>query len=134
MRPQDENENEMLSIERVENEISSYLRQDSEDLLSAVQLLVNYVGEDFDIEYCKVCEVGEQKYVRGNFRKGDAVCAYLDSGLRHLRKIRVHGELVDPETGCLHAAHALWNIIEAYEQPARRDDRLPPRLTKHLEK
>lgn len=120
---------ETVSVESIEFAISSWLRRDEDfdDLEVAVQLLVDYIGEDADIEYCKVCEAGEAKYNRGNFRKGDSVCAYLDSTLRHLRKIRVEREVTDPETECLHAAHALWNVIEAYEQPAWRDDRLPLR-------
>lgn len=115
-------------FQEAEYHIGEFLRRDKDHdaLAEAIQCLVNGLGEDFDLEYCKVCEVGEAKYARGNFRKGDAVCSYLDSALRHIRKLK-KGQSVDPETDCKHAAHALWNVVEAFEQPAWRDDRLPLR-------
>lgn len=74
-------------------------------------------------EYCKVCEVGEKKYARGNYRKGAGVTEYLDCGLRHLRA-RLRGEILDPESGCMHMAHFVWNLWQAMDQPEWRDDRL----------
>lgn len=75
--------------------------------------------------YSAVCEYGEGKYARGNFRKGAPITQYLDSALRHLLS-RLRGERFDPESGKPHAGHALWNVIQAMEQPSFRDDRLSP--------
>jgi hypothetical protein len=73
--------------------------------------------------YCAVCVRGAEKYARGNYRKGAPVTQYLDSACRHLMK-RLTGERIDSETGCQHLAHALWNVFQALDQPAWRDDRL----------
>lgn len=74
--------------------------------------------------YCAVCVYGESKYERGNFRKGAPITVYLDSMLRHLRA-RLKGEHFDRESGHPTAAHALWNLWQALDQPDFRDDRLP---------
>lgn len=74
--------------------------------------------------FCAVCEYGEAKYLRGNFRKGAPITQYLDSALRHINA-RLRGEILDPESGKPHLAHALWNVWTALDQPDSRDDRLP---------
>lgn len=74
--------------------------------------------------YCAVCVYGESKYERGNYRKGAPITEYLDSMLRHLRA-RLQGEHFDAESGKSTAAHALWNLWQALDQPGFRDDRLP---------
>lgn len=74
--------------------------------------------------YCDVCVFGEGKYARGNFRKGAPITDYLDSMLRHLRA-RLRGEHFDDESGYPTAAHALWNLWQALDQPGFRDNRLP---------
>lgn len=74
--------------------------------------------------FCATCDYGEGKYARGNFRKGAPVTQYLDSALRHILA-RMRGETADPESNCRHLGHALWNVVEALDQPEERDDRLP---------
>lgn len=68
---------------------------------------------------------GEQKYARGNYRKGASVTSYLDSALRHLVFGYLTGERNDKESGLPHLAHVAWNLLVAMDQPASRDDRLP---------
>lgn len=75
--------------------------------------------------YGELCEYGERKYERGNYRKGAPITQYCDSTFRHLRE-RLGSEIVyDPESECLHGIHAFWNVFNALEQPDWRDDRLP---------
>lgn len=74
--------------------------------------------------YCEVCVFGEGKYERGNYRKGAPITDYLDSMLRHLRA-RLRGQHFDTESGKPTAAHALWNLWQALDQPGFRDNRLP---------
>lgn len=63
----------------------------------------------------RVCEAGGRKYNRGNWKKGGKPDhEYFDSCMRHLRAHH-EDELYDPETGCLHAAQAMWNLM-AYIQ------------------
>ncbi len=63
----------------------------------------------------RVFEQGAIKYEDGNWKLGGKPDReYLASALRHLAKHK-GGELYDPETGCLHAAHALWNIAVLLE-------------------
>jgi hypothetical protein len=57
---------------------------------------------------------GAIKYERGNWKKGGKPDEeYLDSALRHIFKART--EDYDEETGCLHAAHAVWNLMALIE-------------------
>ncbi len=74
-------------------------------------------------EFCKVCVYGETKYERGNFRKGAPITQYLDCALRHGLAF-VSGTRDDNESGCHHLAHMFWNIWQALDMPAHRDDRL----------
>lgn len=63
----------------------------------------------------RVFEQGAIKYERGNWKLGGKPDdEYLDSLGRHLLKLKA-GEVYDPDTGCLHAAHALWNIAALIE-------------------
>ena len=79
--------------------------------------------------YTEVCEFGETKYDRGNFRKGQSVCHYADSCIRHLKRL-IKDEACDQDSGKSHFGHAWWNvgqIFEIMEQPEvakQRDDRL----------
>lgn len=58
----------------------------------------------------RVFEQGAIKYERDNWRKGGKPDQeYLDSAMRHLAALG-SGELYDPDTGCLHAAHVMWNM------------------------
>ena len=57
-----------------------------------------------------VCTYGAEKYDRDNWKKGGKPDAeYLDAACRHLMAHR-NSDPIDPESGCLHLAHALWNI------------------------
>lgn len=75
-------------------------------------------------EFCKVCEYGERKYNRGNYRKGAPISQYLDCALRHGVAF-VNGTALDKESGCHHLAHMFWNLWMALDMPEHRDDRLP---------
>lgn len=118
-----------VGIDGVIDSIARWLARESESALaeSAVQLL-HFMGlelENMDealLAYSAVCVYGEGKYARFNYRKGAPICCYLDSALRHLRAYQ-GGEILDSESGCLHVAHAFWNIFQALEQPSHRDDR-----------
>ena len=49
----------------------------------------------------------------GNWLKGGKPTEeYTDSGLRHVRAF-LEGEIYDPDTGCHHLAHAVWNFNAA---------------------
>lgn len=74
-------------------------------------------------EFCKVCVYGERKYARGNYRQGAPLTQYLDCALRHGLAF-VAGTRDDNESGCHHLAHMFWNIWQALDMPAHRDDRL----------
>ena len=61
---------------------------------------------------CQVSMFGAKKYGRENWRKGwgnETVNVCTASALRHIFAI-LKGELIDPESGCPHAAHAMWNL------------------------
>lgn len=73
--------------------------------------------------YCSVCVYGEGKYSRGNYRLGAPITTYLDSALRHLGAL-VDGQDFDPESKEHHGALAMWNLWQALDQPADRDDRM----------
>ena len=53
----------------------------------------------------QVLSYGEQKYDRDNWLKGLKLTELLQAAERHTLKHRA-GEIVDPESGCLHLAHA----------------------------
>lgn len=63
---------------------------------------------------------GAIKYARGNWQKGGKPDEeYLDAALRHMMKAQ--REVYDEETGCLHYAHAVWNLMALLELNYRRD-------------
>jgi hypothetical protein len=58
----------------------------------------------------KVFSQGAIKYERDNWQRGGKPdTEYKDSLLRHLLAME-KGEMYDHDTGCLHAAHAIWNL------------------------
>lgn len=75
----------------------------------------------------RVKEMGAIKYNDGNWRLGNKPDKeYLDSLFRHLNYINI-GEDYDSDTGCLHIAHAVWNLCALLELnypdlPARDDE------------
>jgi len=67
------------------------------------------------VSLARVCEYGANKYARDNWKKGGKPDAeYVDAALRHLLKYW-NGERVDKESGCLHVAHAVWNMMALIE-------------------
>jgi hypothetical protein len=75
----------------------------------------------------RVKEMGAIKYNDGNWRLGNKPDdEYWNSMFRHLGYI-FGGEDYDPDTGCLHLAHAVWNMCALLELnhpdlPARDDE------------
>jgi len=65
-------------------------------------------------EIAKVWTFGAKKYDSFNWYKGLTYTSILDSLERHIQAIKM-GEDVDPESGCLHAAHAGCNIMMLLE-------------------
>ncbi|MHC4300565.1 MAG: dATP/dGTP diphosphohydrolase domain-containing protein [Planctomycetota bacterium] len=75
----------------------------------------------------RVKEMGAIKYNDGNWRLGNKPDdEYWNSMFRHLNYI-FNGEDYDEDTGCLHLAHAVWNMCALLELnypdlPARDDE------------
>lgn len=67
----------------------------------------------------RVMEVGAVKYERDNWKKGGKPDAeYFGAAMRHLfaaKNAKNAGEDVASDTGCLHAAHAVWNLLAYIE-------------------
>ena len=62
-------------------------------------------------ELAKGCMYGGEKYERGNYlRGGKPLTEYVDCLLRHLTAWQ-NGEDDDPESGCSHLGHVLWNAL-----------------------
>ncbi len=64
-----------------------------------------------------VAEMGANKYVRHNWKKGFDSSSILDSLLRHLVAYQ-NGEDIDPESGLQHLGHAAWNVLALIENQA----------------
>lgn len=77
----------------------------------------------------RVSEYGAKKYDRGNFQKGQKATVTLDCMLRHLWKWWC-GEDIDPESGCHHLGHFLWNAMCLVEDMMRDDPDLDDRTFK----
>jgi len=64
---------------------------------------------------CRVMEVGSVKYERDDWKQGGRPDhEYISAMGRHISAFK-QGDMFDPDTGCLHLAHALWNIIALIE-------------------
>lgn len=61
------------------------------------------------LEVAKVGTFGAEKYAPNNWKLVEPE-RYEDALFRHLLQWQ-SGELVDPETGLLHLAHAAWNAL-----------------------
>jgi uncharacterized HAD superfamily protein len=82
-------------------------------------------------ELAKVLTFGAQKYAPNNWRLGMAWSRVLGSSKRHLNAIE-RGEDYDPETGLLHAAHVMCNMMfltDYYKIYPQGDDRPHDYLT-----
>ena len=61
-------------------------------------------------EVAKVATYGASKYAPRNWEKGLSWSACFASFMRHFYA-RCTGEVVDPESGCMHTAHMAWNAL-----------------------
>lgn len=62
-------------------------------------------------EVAKVGTFGARKYTEnGWIQVPNAKDRYEDAMLRHYLALK-SGEKIDPDTGCLHAAHLAWNAL-----------------------
>ena len=76
-------------------------------------------------EYAKVWTQALDKYPEGNWEKGMPWTEVIASAMRHLEAIRL-GFDIDPEDGCLHAAHLQANaamLTEYYFTKKEFDNR-----------
>jgi hypothetical protein len=79
-------------------------------------------------EVARVYAVGARKYEDDNWLRGYAWRLSAGALLRHVARFMC-GEDRDPETGCLHLAHAAWHclaLITFYLRGLGTDDRRPP--------
>jgi hypothetical protein len=93
---------------------------------SAGKLGLHKIPSEMLEELARVMDYGDNKYAPGNWKKGANWLDFLGSALRHIFKWR-QGEDVDPESGCLHLAHAICNLtfLLWYSKHKRgHDDRL----------
>jgi len=66
------------------------------------------------LEVAKVLDFGAQKYAKQNWRKGMKISRLYDAAMRHMLAIN-DGELIDPESGLPHAAHACCCLLFAID-------------------
>jgi hypothetical protein len=81
----------------------------------------------------RIKELGAIKYEEDNWRLGGKPDAeYLDSCDRHIAKF-LAGEHYDPDSGCHHLGHAIWNICALmqlnYTMPVIDAERFADRCT-----
>ena len=68
----------------------------------------------------RVMEIGGIKYDIDNWKKGGKPDSeYLGAAMRHLFAHKA-GELFAPDSGCLHLAHAAWNLLALIELNVRQ--------------
>ena len=65
---------------------------------------------EFLIGMAKVMTMGEKKYGKYNWSKGNSISVPYDSGMRHLMAF-MSGEQIDKESGEHHLFHAAVNIM-----------------------
>lgn len=76
-------------------------------------------------EVARVYGKGAEKYEDDNWLRGYRWRLSLGALLRHVARFMV-GEDRDPETGCMHLAHAAWHcltLITFYKRGLGKDDR-----------
>lgn len=62
-----------------------------------------------------IMTLGAAKYGDLNWKKGGKPDKeYLDSMMRHLMAF-LNGEVLDPDSGCAHLGHAIWNLCALLE-------------------
>lgn len=73
--------------------------------------IIGAIPPHAELAVARVMTFGAQKYARDNWRKIDDIpTRYMDAALRHLNAVR-RGEMVDPESGEHHLAHAACCIL-----------------------
>jgi hypothetical protein len=66
-------------------------------------------------EVVKVSTIGARKYSPNGWKAvPDGQTRYMDAALRHLLALGA-GDPVDADTGCLHKAQVIWNLLAALE-------------------
>jgi len=72
---------------------------------------------------CRVKELGAVKYARDNWKLGGKPDSeYYAACMRHLMAAKTakdRGEMFADDSGCLHLAHAMWNIMALIELNVR---------------
>ena len=63
----------------------------------------------------RVMEYGASKYEKDNWKRGGKPDQeYLGACMRHIMRHKAEGDF-DSESGCLHLAHAVWNLMALIE-------------------
>lgn len=75
----------------------------------AGKMNIHLIPAELIVELARVYSVGALKYAPRNWEKGMDWSKVIDSADRHYTKW-LAGLVVDPETGCHHLAHAIWNL------------------------
>ena len=70
-------------------------------------------------EVARVLEYGAAKYDRKNWAKCDDPERYMAAALRHLTAYH-NGEILDPESGRSHLAHAVCSLLSLEEMRSER--------------
>jgi hypothetical protein len=65
-------------------------------------------------EVAIIATKGAEKYDDHNWRKGFRWMRPISAAMRHIYAF-IRGEDRDPESGCLHIAHAAWNLLSLAE-------------------
>ena len=85
---------------------------------------------------CRVMELGAVKYERDNWKRGGKPDReYISAVGRHISAFK-QGVTVAPDTGCLHLAHAMWNLmalIELNGSGVTHDSELFAKMKEHWE-
>ena len=93
----------------LENELKKIMKSDTRGLrFNDEKIRYDLIPPLAHRECAKVWTKGLDKYPAGNWEKGMPWSEVIASALRHLEAIRL-GEDIDPEDGCLHAAHLQCN-------------------------
>jgi hypothetical protein len=59
-----------------------------------------------------VWEMGAEKYAPMDWKQGQSYSSLLDCATRHFIEVLDKGPLAkDPESGCYHVAHTVWNLL-----------------------
>ena len=74
---------------------------------------------EFNIDLCRVFTHGERKYGRNNYEKHDDPNRLVAAALRHLMSWH-NGEIIDPDSGIDHLAHATANLAIMHKTMSKR--------------